>query len=73
MSKKKSDYVLALDTVEQKRYDEFQNKFQNKHYAKHKFRGGTPVTLTPTGIGVHVEVKCPKCLKTEDISNYDSW
>ena len=62
-------YLLSLDEVEQKRYD----KFQSKHYKQHRFHGGTPVTLTPTGIGVHVEVRCPKCNKTEDISNYDSW
>jgi|WetSurMetagenome_2_1015567.scaffolds.fasta_scaffold264210_5 hypothetical protein len=66
---KKKIYVLALDVVEQERYD----KFQKEHYDKHKFRGGTPVTLTPTGVGVHVEVKCPKCGKKKDISNYESW
>jgi hypothetical protein len=64
-----SGYLLSLNEVEQKRYEEF----QNKHYSKHKFHGGVPVTITPTGIGDHIEVQCPKCNKKEDISNYEAW
>ena len=50
-------YVMSLDEVEQDRYD----AFTKEHYSKHKFHGGVPVTLTPTGLGTNVEVKCPKC------------
>ena len=67
-TKAKATYVLALDTVEQERYE----AFYAEHYKKHKC-GCCPVTLTPTGIGVHVEVNCPKCGKKEDISNYECW
>lgn len=70
MTKKlKSKYVLSLDLSEQARYD----AFVDYHYSKHKFKGGVPVTLTPTGIGVHVLVKCPKCKKSSDITNYNNW
>lgn len=62
-------YVLSLDIIEQERYD----NFSKKHYEKHKFISGVPVTFTPTGVGVHVVVKCPKCGKEKDISNYESW
>jgi hypothetical protein len=62
-------YVMSLDPVEQKSYE----AFTDEHYSKHKFQGGVPVTLTPTGIALHVEVRCPSCNETKDISNYDSW
>jgi len=66
---KKEKHLISLDEVEQKRYD----TFNDKEYKKCQYRGGLPVTITPTGVGNHVEVKCPKCGKTKDISNYDSW
>jgi hypothetical protein len=61
--------TISLDDVEYERY----KLFSKEHYDKHQFPGGVPVTITPTGIGSHVEVKCPKCGKTKDISNYDVW
>jgi hypothetical protein len=61
--------TLHLDEVEQKRYEDF----TTEHYSKHKFRGGAPVTITPTGVGDHIECKCPFCGKTRDISNYEVW
>jgi len=65
----KNKYVLSLHETEQKRYD----AFRKSHYAKHPFRGGVPVTITPTGVGIHVSVKCPSCGKEKDITNYDIW
>ena len=65
----KIKYVMSLDEVEQKSYDEF----KSEHYAKHHFQGGVPATLTPTGLGIHVDVKCPICGEVKDISNYESW
>jgi hypothetical protein len=62
-------YAISLDEVEQKNYDDF----TKEHYSKHKFIGGVPVTLTPTGLGINVEVKCPKCGEVKNISNFDSW
>jgi hypothetical protein len=65
----KTKYVLSLHETEQKRYEEF----KKSHYSKHPFRGGVPVTITPTGIGIHVKVKCPSCGKEKDITNYAIW
>lgn len=68
--KKKELYIISLDAVEQKRY----NDFNTREYKKCHYRGGLPVTITPSGMGGnHVSVKCPKCGKTKDISNYDGW
>jgi hypothetical protein len=61
--------TLQLDEIEYERY----RKFGKEHYDKHHFHGGVPVTITPTGIGDHVEVKCPFCEETKDISNYEVW
>jgi hypothetical protein len=62
--------VIYLNEKEQKLYDEF----ANEHYSKHKFRGGVPVTLTPTGLGgCDIEVMCPRCKETKNISDIESW
>lgn len=61
--------TLHLDEVEQKRY----NDFVKDHYSRHNFRGGAPVTITPTGIGDNIKVECPYCRETKDISNYEVW
>ena len=65
----KKTHCLSLDEVEQKRY----KAFVNLHYKKHHFRGGAPVTITPTGVGDIVVVKCPSCGNEKDISNYEVW
>jgi hypothetical protein len=62
-------YTISLDEVEQENYD----AFTKEHYSKHKFRGGVPATLTPTGLGINIEVKCPKCAEVKNISNFESW
>lgn len=46
-------------------------KFQDKHYKKCK--GETAVTFIETGIGSNITVKCMKCGKVKDISDYGSW
>ena len=46
-------------------------KFQEKHYKK--CLSGTSVIFTGTGISVKVEVKCHKCEKIKDISDYNVW
>lgn len=58
--------TYSLSKEEEQAYDYF--KKRHKHY-----RHGFPVTLTPTGMGLAVEVKCPACNKTKDISDYSTW
>lgn len=60
---------MKLNAEEMRRY----RTFVEWHYTRHKFSGGVPVTITPTGIGNHVSVKCPKCKKKKDITNYEAW
>lgn len=31
------------------------------------------LTVTATGIGLHLNVSCPYCACSEDITSYDSW
>lgn len=55
---------------------ENQNKqikeFGEKHYAKchevYKY-----ITVTPTEIGIGVDIKCSKCGEELDLTNYDEW
>lgn len=32
-----------------------------------------PYKITPTGIGVAVEIICPYCHASEDITDYETW
>lgn len=55
-------------------------EFREKHLArccgngKYKGLGSTWIyTLTGTGIGMCIEIKCPICGESEDITDTDSW
>ena len=52
--------------------------FREKHYEMHKSHtkasGNTYIyTLTGTGIGTCITVKCPICGEEEDITDFDNW
>jgi len=57
----------SLDDTEKQK----SKKFNKKHYEK--CDSGMSVIFTETGIGLKVEVRCNKCNKIKDISNYDTW
>ena len=68
--------LLQLSDVELQR----EEAFREKHYekccgnGKYKGRGNTWIyTLTGTGIGTCIEIKCPLCGESEDITDTDSW
>ena len=62
------DNSLIILTREEKRKIE---EFQNKHYKKCK--GHYKFILTPTGLGIVIEIKCEKCGETLDVTDYDRW
>jgi hypothetical protein len=45
--------------------------FNSKHF--NKCNSGTSVIFTNTSIGTKIEIRCNKCLKVKDISDYSSW
>jgi hypothetical protein len=47
-------------------------KFHRKHYKKCD-TVDISIIMTETGIGVNVNIQCNKCLKINDISNYENW
>lgn len=50
---------------------ELLKKFQNKHFKL--CEAGTSVIFTGTGIGVKIEIRCNKCQKIKDITDYSIW
>ena len=48
------------------------NKFINKHNNT-KCYNGFLYKLTPTGIGMNIQILCRNCGEIEDITDYDCW
>lgn len=68
--------LQQLTDVEVQRATEFRKKHYEKccGNGKYKGRGSTWIyTLTGTGIGMCIEIKCPVCGESEDITDTDSW
>jgi hypothetical protein len=49
------------------------DKFVTIHSKKCDNYSGYDINLRGTGIGINCEMKCIKCGKICDISNYDNW
>ena len=55
------------------------SKFRRDHYERHKYThlmssGSTFMyTLTGTGVGNIIEITCPICNETEDVTDLSSW
>lgn len=47
--------------------------FRKEHYVKCLNRSKFTYTLTGTGIGTNIEIKCPVCGEARDVSDYESW
>lgn len=48
--------------------------FREEHYRLHRPRGSTYVyTITGTGIGTAISIKCPICGAEKDVTDYKSW
>lgn len=45
-------------------------EFERKHL---KCRGSMEVTFTITGIGLGVRVRCSRCQKEKNVTDYDAW
>lgn len=60
---------MLLNETENKRADDF----AMDHYRRHKKTAKAVVTATATGLGYSVEVTCPHCGKTENITDSSSW
>ena len=70
MPKKSDDvHVDSMDALETRRF----KAWEEKHYKKCGPRGGFRRIYTPTGIGVSVQIQCPKCGKVEDVTDYGAW
>ena len=62
---------FELNDIESARYKRWT---QNHEKVCPPNRGTTySVTFTPNGIGVGVSIKCSKCGKSKDITDYDCW
>ena len=49
-------------------------RFQKEHYENCKTgMVSFKYTITPTGIGYVVEIRCPKCGEILDLTDYDLW
>lgn len=64
--------MKMFNETELKRLSDFHDK-HSKCYSKYKKSAKFKITLTATGIGDNVEVKCCSCKKSKDISDYDNW
>lgn len=51
---------------------EYEKKKANKFRKKH-MHGCMSYTFSLTGIGIAVKIKCQKCKKKKNITDYDSW
>lgn len=70
---------FRLSDTESERYQSFSDKHKKCRIKEGKktpsgFPIGTPeITFKPTGIGDIVEVRCPICGKTADITDFENW
>lgn len=52
---------------------ESEQRFREQHYQKCKNGNQFGYLLTGTGIGTSVEIQCPVCGETKDITDYSFW
>ena len=63
----RNNSIYTMNEEEEFKY----NEFSKGHYDSCK--GNVKIIITHTGIGSAIEVMCPKCGTTENITNYDNW
>lgn len=61
--------LFELDALETQRVV----RFIKDHKECDMHSGKITYSITPTGIGNVVEIKCNRCGKVEDVTNYDNW
>lgn len=70
---------FELDEVETARAREFYENHKNCCYdvlGKENFSsigGGFSFTISPTGLGNCVSIRCNSCYETKEITNVDNW
>ena len=61
--------LFELDTLETQRVVRFIKDHKECDMCNSKFT----YSITPTGIGNVIEIKCNRCGKIKDVTNYDNW
>lgn len=60
---------IKLTDIEVKSF----KKFQKKHRKICNKNTNFSYIITPTGIGTGINIRCNKCMKEKDITDYGSW
>lgn len=73
-ARKEADEIRmrSLLVLSKKEYDS-DVAFRLEHYHKCSADTGFLYRLTNPGIGTAIEITCPKCHETIDITDYDTW